>query len=665
MSLKQPLCFGRVHRELLLILCLSCAALWPWGTNAAPSVDAATLLEQMTNLQELAEFPDPPFTCKQFSSYDRASKSLNEAWFANGDAGQFIRVEQTSRGTEHVMMDADGPGAIVRIWSANPAGKLRIYLDGKSEPVLEAEMTELLGGKFPGLEAPLSGVAAQGWNLYFPIVYAKRCKVTSDKPGFYYHVNYRTYSPGVQATTFSTHVLSALREKIGAVQAALTKPGQTGNGAVPFEVTLQEGEDSQMDFEGPSAISYIELNVNASDLDKALRGTVVRATFDGEKCVEVPLGDFFGSAPGVNAFETLPLSMSKDGKLRSRWFMPFEKNAKLQVVNLTAGRVALAGAVKVLPYRWTERSMHFHAGWHAQFDVKSALQDWNYMTAEGRGVFAGVSFAIDNPTKAWWGEGDEKIYVDGEKFPSHFGTGTEDYYGYAWCSPQLFTHAYHSQSRCDGPANFGRTSVNRFDILDRIPFERSFRFDMELWHWDREAVVNMAATTYWYGRPGANANYQQITTQLAVVRPMDRYSPKTVAGAIEGEKMRVLAPSAGANPQEWADLSGDSHLWWHQNVKPGNVLRLGFNAPKQGTYKIYGRFMSAKDYGIHSLEINGRTAGQPIDFYNPDVKPMSERLLGTFELNQGENVLSVTAKGANPKADPSYMFGLDYLRLEP
>ena len=40
-----------------------------------------------------------------------------------------------------------------------------------------------------------------------------------------------------------------------------------------------------------------------------------------------------------------------------------------------------------------------------------------------------------NPVEAWWGEGDEKVFVDGEKFPSHFGTGTEDYYGYAWCWP--------------------------------------------------------------------------------------------------------------------------------------------------------------------------------------------------------------------------------------
>ncbi len=124
-------------------------------------------------------------------------------------------------------------------------------------------------------------------------------------------------------------------------------------------------------------------------------------------------------------------------------------------------------------------------------------------------MFAGVAFAIDNPVKAWWGEGDEKIYVDGETFPSHFGTGTEDYYGYAWCFPDLFTHAYHNQSRCDGPGNFGRTSINRWHILDRIPFTKDFRFDMELWHW-KKCLVNLAVIDYWYAKPGGKDTFQPL-----------------------------------------------------------------------------------------------------------------------------------------------------------
>jgi hypothetical protein len=310
--------------------------------------------------------------------------------------------------------------------------------------------------------------------------------------------------------------------------------------------------------------------------------------------------------------------------------------------------------------------MHFHAKWRAQFDVPTRpMIDWNYLTAKGQGVFAGVSFAIDNPVKDWWGEGDEKIYVDGESFPSHFGTGTEDYYGYAWCFPGLFTHAYHSQSRCDGPGNYGRTSINRFHVLDRIPFTRDFKFDMELWHWHQTCKVNMAVTAYWYARPGASDGFKPIRAEDTVLRPMPVYVVPRVAGALEGESLRLVRVTGVADPQDWDGISGGRHLWWHAKMKPGDELVVAFPAPQAGKYRVLGRFLRARDYGIHQLAINGRKAGEPMDFYNPDVRPSREMELGVFDLKQGDNELSVTVVGANDKAIKSYMFGLDYLLLKP
>jgi hypothetical protein len=309
--------------------------------------------------------------------------------------------------------------------------------------------------------------------------------------------------------------------------------------------------------------------------------------------------------------------------------------------------------------------MHFHAKWRVQWDVPTRpMQDWNYLTAKGQGVFAGVSFAIDNPVKDWWGEGDEKIYVDGETFPSHFGTGTEDYYGYAWCFPGLFVHAYHNQPRCDGPNNYGRTSVNRFHILDRIPFTKDFKFDMELWHWNEKCKVNMAVTAYWYARPGATDTFASIRAEDAIVRPMPAYVVPRVPGALEGEELKVLRVVGTAEPQNW-DLSNGQQLWWHAGMKPGDTLAVAFSAPKAGKYHVIARFLRAKDYGIHQLAVNGQKAGEPIDFYNPEVKPGKEMDLGVFDLKQGDNEFSATVIGANEKAIKSYMLGLDYLLLKP
>ena len=68
-------------------------------------------------------------------------------------------------------------------------------------------------------------------------------------------------------------------------------------------------------------------------------------------------------------------------------------------------------------------------------------------------MYVGDCLTLFNTVYAWRGEGDEKIYVDGESFPSHFGTGTEDYYGYAWCRPERFTgHPFIAQP--DGSGNF-------------------------------------------------------------------------------------------------------------------------------------------------------------------------------------------------------------------
>lgn len=65
------------------------------SVSAAQVVTFEGLLEELNDRAALARLPDPAYSCKQFSSYDRASKAPgDESWFANADAGQFIRVDQ-------------------------------------------------------------------------------------------------------------------------------------------------------------------------------------------------------------------------------------------------------------------------------------------------------------------------------------------------------------------------------------------------------------------------------------------------------------------------------------------------------------------------------------------------------------------------------------------
>ncbi|HEY3323568.1 MAG TPA: DUF2961 domain-containing protein [Planctomycetota bacterium] len=674
----------KLKLALALSLCLA-------GTCFAEQneISMASLLDDMTNLVKLAEFPAPAYTCKQFSSYDRASKTPDDqkTWFANGDCGQYIRVENKDGHKEFVMLDADGPGAIVRMWGTwgdgpkGDPGTVRVYIDGAEKPALETSLADLLMGKYPGLPRPISGEYSKGRNLYLPIPYAKHCKITSDKGGFYYHVGYRTYSADTKVKSFSADQITALDAQIKELAAKLEatdKLNGPGEGAATkaFDKTLAAGASVALEpLSGAMAIRRIRLNwtPTADRNEPALRAVVVQIAFDGETTVEAPLGDFFGAAPGVNPFQSLPLSVTRAGTeagattavMECRWVMPFKKSAEIKLTNLGKESVTLKGEVVAAPYTWTDATMLFHAKWRIQHDLPTDPKiDWNYMTAKGKGVFAGVAYFIDNPVKDWWGEGDEKIYVDGETFPSHFGTGTEDYFGYAWCFPALFTHAYHNQARCDGPGNFGRTSLNRFHILDRIPFTKDFRFDMEMWHW-KKCLVNSAVIDYWYAMPGATDGFKAITADDVTLRP----APETpavakVKGAIEGEEMKIISKVGAVEPQDWDATSGGRHLWWRGGHKVGDALVLGFNVAEAGTYKVFGRFLKAVDYGIAQFAINDKKAGEPIDFYNDGVIVSGEIELGSFDLKAGENTLSITITGANEKAQKSYMVGLDYLLIK-
>src|SRR5262249_23674293 len=131
---------------------------------------------------------------------------------------------------------------------------------------------------------------------------------------------------------------------------------------------------------------------------------------------------------------------------------------------------------------------------------------------------------------------DEKMWVDGENFPSTIGTGSEDYFGYAWCCPQPFRHAYHNQPLCEGPGNGNYTSVNRFQVPDNVPFQDSIRVTIEAYN---HGSVPYAATTYWYGSPGATTDARPV--DLAAIRWPEGFKPFVIEGAIEGERLKVIS----------------------------------------------------------------------------------------------------------------------------
>ncbi len=434
-----------------------------------PAVTLESLLNEMVDREAVARWPQVEYTCHQASSYDRRSKTPDDAngWFANTDnmdgSGASLRWEEVAGRRECVLADVEGPGAVVRFWSGGqqPKGKLRFYLDGAQTPAIEAPMQELMSGKL-FVPPPLAILnAGNSLNLYLPVPYAKRCKITYDDarpgnpnappPGRWYNIEYRTYPAGTAVKSFTMDDFNACKATVERTCKFLCNlladpplvVGGWGIQLFSLDADLEPGKEASTDLPlQQGAVRMIEARLDgvpAEQVEQALRSTVLRGTFDGDETIWCPLGDFFGSGVGINALSNWHRTVAKDGAMSCRWVMPYEKSGRLSLLNLGKQKVGVKLGGIVGSWKWDDRSMHFHATWRQQFPIPTRpFQDWNYVEITGQGVYLGDTLSVMNPVRDWWGEGDEKIWVDGESFPSHFGTGSEDYYGYAWGAPALF-----------------------------------------------------------------------------------------------------------------------------------------------------------------------------------------------------------------------------------
>lgn len=532
------------------IILATCFSLLLLSCGRQEVISLRTLLHEMTDRESLAEFPVTKYSVRQFSSYDRNTVHPDSSgWFANDDYTQFIREENTEGRREFVMFDDDGPGAIVRWWmtfagEGGHEGTIRIYIDGSPTPVIESEPLPLLSGQLLTGE-PLSTSVSQetellrrGHNLYLPIPYRKGCKITYEcdaidmsqprrKPSIYYNINYRKYDPGTEVVSFSKEELEHSRELADSTNTILRSvPSDSTHSAIRrISGMVEPGDTLIIDYEGRNeAITGITVRLGARNHEQAMRSVVLTAEFDGNQSVWVPVGEFFGSGYMRTEYETFFTSADSSGLFESWWIMPFRQSCRIALVNYGQRMVNAELTISYARKKRTANTMYFGASWHEYNNIMAAgaevtggtgkHTDLNYIDIEGRGVYAGDAVTVFNTVDAWWGEGDEKIFVDGERFPSSIGTGTEDYYGYAWCRPEPFDHPFIAQPSGAGNFHPGQTINMRFRSLDAIPFYNGISSNMELWHWV-PAIMNYSVTSWYYFLPPVKTN---VTPQPDAVR---------------------------------------------------------------------------------------------------------------------------------------------------
>lgn len=648
-----------------------------------PRITLESLLKEMTDVSAVARWPDPVYTCQQEGSWDRRTKTPEDAqgWFANGDnmesRGIPAQWETIQGRKECVLLDVAGPGAIVRFWSggAKPKGKIRFYLDGAETPAIEAPMQDLFSGN-GFVPRPLAiENAGAAINLYLPVPYAKRCKITYDEgrppappPGRWYNVEYRKYADGTRVETFTLDQFNALKDTVETTcRQLLQPPAFAGGKEAVLEQTIEAGKEASVDLPaGPSAVRNLEVRLAGDAPEHAEnvpRTTVLRMSFDGTETVWCPAGDFFGSGVGVNALNSWYRSVASDGTMACRWVMPYRKSARITVANLGSAKVKVLLKASVEKWTWDDRTLYFHGTWRQERQISTRpYKDWNYVTVSGKGMYLGDTLALFNPPGGWWGEGDEKIWVDGETFPSHIGTGSEDYYGYAWGNPALFQGPFCNQPRA-GAGNKGHTTNTRTRSLDAIPFSKSLRTDIEIWHW-KDTRVNYAAAAYWYAFGDATANVKPMPEEAVEPLPGDGGAGRTIRGAVECEAMQVLARSEGLDVSSQAgilDWSKGGHLWV-KAAKKGDFVELLVAGNVSGPRKVTLHATRSHDYGILRFTVNGKAVDKEFDGYSGAASLAAPVELGTFEPRDGKIVLRAEVTGSNPKSTGLY-FGLDAVAL--
>lgn len=681
---------------LAVFLSLSC-------DSAKKEITFLSLLHEMTDRESISKYPDPYYTAKQFSSYDRASDTARVGsfyWFANWDFSQFLRTEENNGRREFVLFDAEGPGAVVRFWITvahyNDNGILRLYLDKSETPVIEGEVLSLIsGGKLVG--DPLSTSVSEttpykqrGHNLYLPIPYSQHCKITYETPGiieagrkppgenFFYSVAYRTYEEGTDIKSFTMEDLSLYSEDIKLTQQKLkSEPDFSNLTKTESETKNIKSKDSEnmISLSGTKAIKGISVKLNAEDYEQALRSTILKISFDGNQSVWVPVGDFFATGNRLSPYRSFYTTVTKDSILDCYWVMPFKDKCEISLENLNGKPVQASLTVYLSDTKWNKNSMYFGAGWteynrkhtgeKRSIDGSYGARDINFVTLNGKGIYVGDAVTIFNPIGDWWGEGDEKVYVDGESFPSFFGTGTEDYYGYAWCLPNFFEHPFIGQPDGQGAYQPGHVSNLRYRGLDGITFDKSIIFDMEFWH-QGGTYINYAVTTYWYMLPGGKTNRKEETALASL--PIVKHKNELVSnvpdenGIIEGEYLNIKVQGGMERTQSLIDFewrNGTQFIWCEANT--GDIAWLGFVAKDEGVYQINFEMTTATDYGRFSLYINDKLVEPSFNAYS-SVLQMKTFILKNIQLRKGENVLKVVQLQRDPKA-VNTLFGLDYMTI--
>ncbi|MBS0030999.1 glycoside hydrolase family 172 protein [Chitinophaga sp. 22321] len=283
--------------------------------------------------------------------------------------------------------------------------------------------------------------------------------------------------------------------------------------------TLKAGATvTLMDYDGAGVINRIWLTTSQRAV--ILRSVHIDMYWDGaaKPAVSVPLGDFFGVGLGRKTPFQCALFSDPEGRSFNCYIpMPFKKHARIVLVNESAETHLLFydinfSALKKAP----KDQLYFHAYWSS--NKRTALgEDFELLPpVAGKGRYLGSNMSVMADKvygNSWFGEGEVKVYLDGDKnYPTLVGTGTEDYIGTGW-GQGAFAHLYQGCPIADDKKK--QWAFYRYHIPDPIYFHSGCRVSIQQ-----------------IGGTGRN-ELRAISKAGARMKPVTVTTPQTVAKILE------------------------------------------------------------------------------------------------------------------------------------
>ncbi len=267
------------------------------------------------------------------------------------------------------------------------------------------------------------------------------------------------------------------------------------------------------EIDGPGAIQQIWMTPSGK-----WRYSILRFYWDGETepSIEVPVGDFFACGWGKYAqVSSIPVCVNPGSAFNCYWVMPFRKSCKITMENLDDNAMTLYYQIN-----YTLTDVPKDAGYfHAQFRRMNPVpykSDYTILDGvKGQGQYVGTYLAWGVNNNGWWGEGEIKFYMDGDKkFPTICGTGTEDYFcgSYGFEDPvtreyREFTTPWSGMPQVIRPDGHNvsqqRFGLYRWHVMDPIRFEKDMRVTIQALGWRSGGRYlplqdDISSVAFWY-----------------------------------------------------------------------------------------------------------------------------------------------------------------------